>query len=319
MALDKNKLLGMYYHMRLTRALEDRVRIMYRQGKIPGGAYLSTGQEAISVGIAYALEPEDVLAISYRDLGAVLVRGVPPAAIFAQYLGRKSAPTKGKDGSLHVGDLKLGLICPISILADHIPVAAGIALAMKIKGKKNIAVAVFGDGASNRGDFHEGLNLAAVKKLPVIYVCTNNQYAYSTPLKESMAIENVADRAAGYGMPGRVVDGNNILAVYEAIEDAARRARAGHGPTLIECKTMRMTGHSEHDDAKYVPKSLLEEWRKKDPIVVMESYITEKRILTKKLKDEISAKIAREIDQAVETAQRATLPEPEEALDSPYA
>src|SRR3972149_2382771 len=175
MTLDRNKLLGMYYHMRLPRALEDRVRIMYRQGKIPGGAYLSTGQEAISVGIAYALEPEDVLAISYRDLGAVLVRGVPPAAIFAQYLGRKTGPTKGKDGSLHVGDLKLGLLCPTSILADHIPVAAGIALAMKIKGKRNIAVAVFGDGASNRGDFHEGLNLAAVKKLPVIYVCTNNQ------------------------------------------------------------------------------------------------------------------------------------------------
>lgn len=319
MTLDRNKLLGMYYHLRLTRTLEDRVRIMYRQGKIPGGAYLSTGQEAISVGIAYALEADDVLAISYRDLGAVLVRGIPPAAIFAQYLGRKTSPTKGKDGSLHVGDLKLGLLCPISILADHIPVAAGIALAMKIKGKKNIAVAVFGDGASNRGDFHEGLNLAAVKKLPVIYVCSNNQYAYSTPLSESMAIENVADRAAGYGMPGQVVDGNNVLAVYEAITDAARRARAGQGPSLIECKTMRMTGHSEHDDAKYVPKSLLEEWRKKDPILVMESYLTEKRILTKKLKEEISAKIAREIDQAVETAQKAPLPEPEEALDSPYA
>ncbi|MFQ5874318.1 MAG: thiamine pyrophosphate-dependent dehydrogenase E1 component subunit alpha [Dehalococcoidia bacterium] len=319
MSLDRKKMLDMYYYLRLTRALEDRVRILYRQGKLPGGAYLSTGQEAISVGMAHALEPEDVIAISYRDLGAILVRGMEPAAIFAQYLGKTSSPTRGKDGSMHIGDLKLGIICPVSILADNIPVAAGIALAMKLMNKKNIAVAVFGEGASNRGDFHEGLNLASVKKLPVVYICTNNQFAYSTPLPATMAIKDVVTRAPGYGIPGQVVDGNDLVAVHSAVAQAAKRARQGEGPTLLECKTMRMTGHSEHDDAKYVPKKLLEEWKKRDPILVMERYLTQAKVLTKRLKEKIISRIAKEIEEGIKAAQEAPLPKGEEAGNDIYA
>jgi pyruvate dehydrogenase E1 component alpha subunit len=319
MSLDRKKILDMYYYLRLTRALEERVRILYRQGKIPGGAFLSTGQEAVSVGMACALEPEDVIAISYRDLGAVLVRGMSPAAIFAQYLGKVTSPTHGKDGSLHVGDLKLGIICPVSILADNIPVAAGIALAMKLMGRKNIAIAAFGEGASNRGDFHEGLNLAAVKKLPVVYVCVNNQFAYSTPLATTAAVKDIAVRAAGYGIPGQVVDGNDIFAVHSAVTDAAKRARQGDGPTLLECKTMRMAGHSEHDDSKYVPQELLEEWRKKDPILIMEKNLTKSKILNKKLKEEITDKISKQIDEAVQAAEEAPLPKAEEAANDVYA
>ena len=319
MSLDRKKMLDMYYHLRLTRALEDRVRILYRQGKIPGGAYLSTGQEAISVGLTHALEPEDVIAISYRDLGALLTRGMAPASVFAQYLGKITSPTRGKDGSLHIGDLKLGIICPVSILADNIPVAAGIALAMKLMGKKNISVALFGEGASNRGDFHEGLNLASVKKLPVLYVCINNQFAYSTPLSTTMAIKDVATRAAGYNIPGQVLDGNDIFAVHSAVAEAAKRARQGEGPTLLECKTMRMTGHSEHDNANYIPKNLLEQWKKKDPILIMEKHLTEAKVLTKRLKEEITSRIAKGIEEGIKAAEEAPLPKGEEAEKDVYA
>jgi len=211
-AVGAEDLLKMYYYLRLARGLEDQVTKLYRQGKVVGGCYVGTGEEAISVGSAYALEPHDVIAPSHRDLGAHLVKGVLPKEYMAQYLGRRTALTKGKDGNIHFGDLERGIIGFISPMADGIPVAAGAALAFKIRREPRIAVAYFGDGASSRGDFHEGLNLAAVLKLPVLFICHNNQYAYSVPLSRQMAVPHVADRAKAYGFPTMIVDGNDILA-----------------------------------------------------------------------------------------------------------
>src|SRR5579859_1905453 len=242
------------YYMKMMREMEDRIeRKLYRQGKIVGGVYVGRGQEAIPVGVGLLAEPEDALFPSHRDLALFLIRGVLPRQIFAQYMGRVGGLTRGRDGNMHMGDMSRRIIAIISAMAASVPVAAGAALALKYRGTKNIAYCFFGDGATSRGDWHEGLNFAAVQKLPVVYVCNNNQYAYSTPLSKQMACANVADRAPGYGIPAEIVDGNDVFAVYSAAERAAEHARAGNGPYLIECKTFRMTGHSAHDPADYVP------------------------------------------------------------------
>jgi len=317
-AVGAEDLLKMYYYLRLTRGLEDQVTKLYRQGKVVGGCYVGTGEEAISVGSAYALEPHDVIAPSHRDLGAHLVKGVLPKEYMAQYLGRRTALTKGKDGNIHFGDLERGIIGFISPMADGIPVAAGAALAFKIRREPRIAVAYFGDGASSRGDFHEGLNLAAVLKLPVLFICHNNQYAYSVPLSRQMAVPHVADRAKAYGFPTIIVDGNDVLAVYQATKEAATRARSGGGPSFIECETMRMRGHAEHDDASYVPRELLEAWRQRDPLQRCERYLREQQIPEERLK-EIEAQVLKEIEEAVEFAESSPFPEGKEALEGVFA
>src|SRR5579862_2524422 len=255
------------HFMSMMREVEDRIeRKLYRQGKIVGGVYVGRGQEAIPVGIGLVAEPEDALFPSHRDMALFLIRGVQPRQIFAQYMGRSGGLTRGRDGNMHMGDLRLNLIAIISAMAASVPVAAGAALAFKYKGLRNVAICFFGDGATSRGDWHEGVNFAAVQKLPLVLICNNNQYAYSTPLNKQMACANVADRGAGYGIPAEIVDGNDVLAVHEAAGRAVAHARAGLGPTLIECKTFRMTGHSAHDAAAYVPAGLNEEWAAKDPI-----------------------------------------------------
>src|ERR1044072_7655694 len=273
--IKQGDLLLMYYYLRLTRALEDRVTALYRQGRIVGGCYPSHGMEAIAVGYASALERDDVIAPFHRDMGAFLIRGITPGEVLAQYLGKRTGPTKGKDGNVHMGDLARGIIGFASHLADNLPVAPGAALAFKMRGESRIVVAGTGDGGTSRGDFHEAMNFAAVRKLPVVFFCNNNQYAYSTPQRLQMAILDVADRAKAYGMPGEIVDGNDVAAVVLAATRAIARARAGEGPTLIEFKTMRMHGHSEHDPAKYVPCELLDEWKKVDPILKAERLLAQ--------------------------------------------
>jgi len=307
--LPPDDLLKIYYYLRLTRASEDRVIKLYRQGRVFGGVYVSNGQEAISVGSAYALAPEDVTAPSHRDLGANYVRGLTPREYLAQYLGRATGPTRGRDGNVHYGDIKRGILCFVSPMADLLPVAAGCALAFKIRREPRIAVGYFGDGASSRGDFHEAVNFAAVLRLPVLFICNNNQFAYSTPLARQMAVPHVADRAKGYGLPAVIVDGNDVLAVYTATKAAAERARAGEGPTLIECKTMRMRGHAEHDDAFYVPPQLLEEWRAKDPIQRLERTLREAGILSDAEEKRIAEQITREVEDAVQFAEQSPLPD----------
>lgn len=307
--MEAKQLLEMLYYLKLARSLEMRIATLYRQGKIFGGVYLSTGQEAISVGAAYALEPQDVIVPSHRDMGAHLIRGIQPREIIAQYLGRLGGPTRGRDGNVHFGDMKRGIVGFISPMADGIPVAAGVALAMRIQKKRAVAMTWFGDGASSRGDFHEGINFAAVLRLPVVYLCNNNQFAYSTPLSRQMAIENVADRAPAYGIPGTIVDGNDVLAIHEAAGEAVARAREGKGPTLIECKTMRIRGHSEHDDAFYVPRELLEEWRQKDPIARFEAKLRGDGVLTDEKLRALEEEIASELEEAVAWAEASPFPD----------
>ena len=312
-------LLQMYYHLRLTRTLEDRITALYRQGRIVGGVYTSNGMEAISVAYASALERDDIIAPFHRDMGAFLIRGITPGEVIAQYLGKRTGPTKGKDGNVHMGDLKRGIIAFVSHLADNLPVATGAALAFKLRGESRVVVTNTGDGGTSRGDFHEALNFAAVRKLPVVFFCNNNQYAYSTPLQLQMAIPDVVDRAKAYGIPGEIVDGNDVAAVYLAARRAIHRARTGGGPTFIECKTMRMHGHSEHDSAKYVPRELLEEWKKKDPILKAEQMLKQLGYADEAVFREVEERVKKEVEAGVEFAEQSPLPEGPEILEGVFA
>jgi len=306
-------------YMAMMREVEDRVeRKLYRQGKIVGGVYVGRGQEAIPVGVGLTAEPDDVLCPSHRDLALFLIRGVHLRQIFAQYMGRVGGLTRGKDGNMHMGDMGRRIIAIISAMAASVPVAAGAALALKYKGTHNIAYCFFGDGATSRGDWHEGLNFASVQKLPVVYVCNNNQYAYSTPLTKQMACANVSDRAPGYGIPAEIVDGNDVLAVHQAALRAADHARNGAGPYLLECKTFRMTGHSAHDAAEYVPEALWDEWKRKDPITRLEKKIAEKRWATREEIGRLHADIRQEVDAAIEWAENSPFPDASELLDNVY-
>src|SRR5260221_2022031 len=275
----KSELAGRFlYFMKMMREVEDRIeRKLYRKGKIVVGVYFGRGQEAIPVGIGLLPEPADALFPSHRDMALFLIRGVPARNIFAQYMGRVGGLTHGRDGNMHMGDLRLNIVAIISAMAASVPVAAGAALAFKYKGTRNVAFCFFGDGATSRGEWHEGVNFAAVQRLPLVLICNNNQYAYSTPLSKQMACANVADRGPAYGIPAEIVDGNDVFAVHEAGCRAVEHARAGLGPYLIECKTFRMTGHSAHDGADYVPKHLWDEWAAKDPIRRLEQFMIEKR------------------------------------------
>jgi pyruvate dehydrogenase E1 component alpha subunit len=307
------------YYMHMMREMEDRIeRKLYRQGKIVGGVYVGRGQEAISVGTSLLAEPEDVLLPSHRDMAVFLIRGVPAGRIFAQYMGRVGGMTRGKDGNMHMGDLKLNIISIISAMAACVPVATGAALALRYQGKPNVAFCYFGDGATSRGDWHEGLNFASVQKLPVIFICNNNQYAYSTPVNRQMACENVSDRGPSYNIPSEIVDGNDVLTVHEAGKRAVAHARSGQGPYLLECKSFRMTGHSANDAADYVPKNLWDEWGKLDPIVRLETRMVDKGWTTKADLEELRARIRAEVDDAVAWAEKSPLPDPSTLLDDVY-
>jgi len=311
--------LDMYYFMKLGRALEERLEMLYRTGQIPSAIYLGRGQEAATVGAASALKPEDILATTHRDIIAQLPKGMDVKLIMAQHFGKATSPTKGKGEDNYLGNLKLGILTSVSMLPDFYPVAAGAALAFKYKGEKRVALAFSGEGATSRGDFHEALNMAAVMELPVVFVVINNQFAYSTPFYKETKVKNVADKAAAYAMPGVVVDGNDVLAVYKVAKKAVEAARAGKGPTLIECKTMRMRGHAGHDPAKYVPKELLAEWEKRDPIKLYEKVLLEQKIVTEEKIAQMDAEIQKQIEEAVKFSQESPWPEPQEVTKDVYA
>jgi len=311
--------LKILYYMKAVRELENRIeRKLYRQGKILGGVYVGRGQEAIAVGSCIDLRADDVVCPSHRDMGAFLIRGMSMRTIFAQYMGKATGATRGKDSNMHMGSLEHNLIAFISMLGDSVPVAAGIGLSFKMRGQDRVVICSFGDGATSRGDWHEGLNMASVLKCPVIFICNNNQYAYSTPLERQMAVENVADRASAYGMPGEIVDGNDAIAVWNTSQRAIQHARNGHGPSLIECKTFRMTGHSAHDDASYVPKELFEYWETRDPIRRLEKSLIQQNALTAAGIAEMDKGISAEIDEAIALAEKDPYPEPEECLRDVY-
>jgi len=317
--LNNDDLKQLYYFMQLTRSVEDRVRALYLQGKLQGAVYSSRGQEGTAVASAYALGPNDVVAPLIRDLGASFTRGIEPKVIFAQWLGKVGGPTRGRDGNLHFGDLSKGVLAPISMLGATIPVCAGIGLAAKQRGEDVVALAYIGDGGSNTGDFHEGLNFAAALMLPMVLIVEDNGFAYSTPVSQHVAIKSFADRAVAYGVPSATVDGNNVLEVYRATREAVDRARAGEGPTLIEVKTFRMRGHAEHDDAFYVPKELSAQWERRDPIQLLVSYMEEHDLLGPEDKAAVDDGIKKEIDEALEWAEQSPLPDPDTQTDGLYA
>jgi pyruvate dehydrogenase E1 component alpha subunit len=320
-AADAEAALAMQFHryMYLMREVEDRIeRKLYRQGKILGGVYVGRGQEAICVGAGLAARPGDMLFPCHRDMGLYLIRGVHPRQILAQYMGRVGGLTRGRDGNMHMGDLKLKIVAIISAMAASVPVAAGAALGMKYRGLDDVTFVFFGDGATSRGDWHEGVNLASVQRLPLVLICNNNQYAYSTPVERQMACASVADRGPAYGIPAESVDGNDVFAVYEAARRAARHAREGRGPFLLECRTFRMTGHSAHDPADYVPQHLFAEWAAKDPLLRLRRRMNEIGWATEEEIDVVEASIRQEVDAAVEWAEQSPYPDPSELLDNVY-
>jgi len=317
--LTRQQHLDLYYYMRLNRAVEDAMTNLFRQNKIVGGLYSSLGQEAVSVGTAYALEKKDWLAPMIRNIGALLVKGVPPRDIFTQHMAKYTSPTLGKDGTSHFGDLEnLHIVSPISMLGDLIPVMTGVAIAGRYLGQKIVAMTWMGDGGSSTGVFHEGLNFAAVQKAPFVLVLENNQWAYSTPVRRQVPIENLADRAKAYGISSYIVDGNDVVEVYATAQEAVDRARAGEGPILIEAKTFRRRGHAQHDPAEYVPKEQREHWEKLDPIARHEKFLLQEKILDAKNKKEIEGKIEALLEKDREFAESSPMPPPELAEKGVY-
>ena len=320
MKLNKAQKLDLLRYMLMNRLSEERLAILYRQGKVLGGLYLSRGQEASSVGTAYALGEGDVMAPMIRNTGSLLVRGMTPKEIFLQYLGRAESPTRGRENAHHIGDLKgRGVIAPISQFGKMISVLMGVALSFKVRGQKNVSMNYIGEGGSSSGDFHEAMNMAGVLKAPFVLVLENNQYAYSTPVEKQSAVKKFSERAKGYGIFGETVDGNDVEAVYAASARAVKRARDGKGPTLLECVTMRMQGHAQHDDARYVPKEKFESWRDRDPIITYQNKLLEEKVITQEELDKLTEEIRDMCEKDAEYALDAPMPEGPEALGGVYS
>jgi len=321
--LTRDQLLEIYRYLRLTRTLEERLVALYRQSKVIGGLFRSLGQEGESVASAYALERgpnRDILSPLIRNLGSMLVMGAQPIQILRQYMAKAESPTRGRELNVHFNDLERGYLGQISHLGDMVPVMAGIALTFKLRGEPRVGLVYIGDGATSTGTFHEGLNFAAVQRVPLVVIAEYNRWAYSTPPDKQFAVKDLAEKARAYGVPGVAVDGNDVLAVYEVTRFAVERARNGHGVHLIEVKTYRRKGHAEHDDQHYVPKDELDWWAKEnDPV---DRYV--KRLVQGEWAEErelqaIDAQVKTEVDEATDACVDEPLPPPESALGGVYA
>ncbi len=323
-ALSREQLLEMYGFVRLTRDVEERLTILFRQSKVIGGLYRSLGQEGESVAAAYALEATDAVLPLIRNLGALITMGVRPRDIFAQYMAKGPSPSRGRDLNIHFthlphpGAKEPVLVGPISMLGTSIPVAAGIALAAKMRGERRVSLVFIGDGAMSTGTFHEGMNFAAVQKLPMVVIAEDNKYAYSTPTSKQFAVPSIDQRAASYGVPHEMADGNDMPAVYAAVKNAVDRARAGRGPALIGVDTMRMSGHAQHDDMRYVPKALLDEWAKKDPVTRFRARLVEQGIATGAALDGIDRQMKRYAADEADLAEQMPMPDPAEVATGVY-
>ena len=317
--LTREQLLELYYFLRLTRSLEERLVNLYRQTKVIGGLFRSLGQEADSVGSAYALRPGDILSPLIRNLGSMLVKGATPVEVLRQYMAKAGSPTAGRELNIHFNDLERGFLGQISHLGDMVPVMGGIALHFKLTGQPRVGMVYVGDGAMSTGAFHEGLNFAAVQKLPLVVIAENNGYAYSTPMAKQTAVRFLVEKAAGYGIPGAQADGNDLLAVYETCRGAVDHARAGHGPVLVELITYRRKGHAEHDNQSYVPPEELEAWAKNDPVDRYVARLLESGWASAGELAGLDARIDGELDAAVALCENEPLPEPLTALDGVYA
>ena len=318
-ALNNDQYLMLYRFMRLTREFEESILKLYRQGKIVGGAYTGNGNEATSVGTSFALEAHDYIFPMHRDVGAHLVKGQSLKNLMLQHLGRGDSLSWGRDGTGHYADPSLKIYGNISHLGAMVPMAAGVALASKLRKENAVVMTYIGDGGSNVGDVHESLAMASVMKLPLVLIIENNQFAYSTPVSKQIAAERYSDRAAGYGIPGVTIDGTDIDEVFAETKNAVNRARKGEGPTIIESVTMRMHGHSAHDGAEYVPKNLRDEWLKKDPLMRIEQLLLQKNIVTPAKIEELTTQAILELDEAVQFAVESPYPPAEQAAVGVFA
>jgi len=313
-SLSRQQLLEMYRFLKMTRMFDEATVRLKRQAKLTGGVFTSLGQEATAVGTAFALEEQDFIAPLIRDIGAVFVKGISPRTMFAQYLGKADAPSRATDVQFHFADLEKGFIGPISHLGDMIPVMTGVLLAARIKKENRVAAAYIGEGASSTGAFHEGVNFAAVQKLPLITIIENNGYAYSTPTRNQCAAEHFVDKAIGYGILGLQVDGNDIIACYETMKRAVEHARSGRGAVLIEALTYRRKGHAEHDNQSYVPAGEIDSWAKNnDPIDRYERFLTVEKIASAEELKEITAGVEKYLQAELDIADAAPFPAPESA------
>jgi len=317
-ALSSDQLLEIYYYLRLTRTLEERMVALYRQSKVIGGLFRSLGQEGESVATAYALERgrnKDILSPLIRNLGSLLVMGAQPVEILRQYMAKADSPTHGRELNVHFNDLEKGYLGQISHLGDMIPVMAGIALTFKLRCEPRVGLVYIGDGGTSTGTFHEGLNFAAVQRLPLVVIGEYNHWAYSTPPETQFAVKDLAEKSPGYGIPAVTVDGNDVFAVYEATKFAADRARRGKGVHFIEVKTYRRKGHAEHDDQHYVPKGELDKWaQENDPVDrYVQRLLSADLVGASDLKD-IDDRVRDEVDQATDASVDEPLPEAETAL-----
>ena len=319
--LSKAQLLELFHYLKLNRVVEEKLANLYRQGKVIGGLYRSLGQEAGSVGAAYALDRGDIFTPLIRNLGAIFVRGGRPRAVFAQYMAKATGPTRGRDLNLHFGWLSDEGSMPsvISMLGDMIPILTGAVIAERMQGRSTVALTWIGDGGTSTGAFHEGFNFACVQRAPLVLVVENNKWAYSTPTRKQTANPRFVERAAAYGCAGDSVDGNDVLAVYEVTRRAVERARGGGGPTLIEADTMRMRGHAEHDDMKYVPAEMLEAWTARDPLLLYERRLLESGTATRAELDQVSSEIDAFVQGELAWAESSPMPDPESGLDGVYA
>ena len=319
-ALTDEQRLEIFYWMVLARTFDEGMVSLWKQGRGLGGTFSQRGHEAVSVGSAYALAPEDIIAPMHRDIGAYFLRGLTPRRVFGNLLGKVTGVSGGRDANIHgMGDLSLGIVGYISHIPMSMPITLGVAMSLKMRKEARVAMTYVGDGGSTAGLWHETLNMAALYNAPYVLIVENNQYAYSTHVSDQMPIENIADRASGYDIPGAIVDGNDVEAVYRATCEAVERARQGGGPSLIEAKTMRMLGHAIHDGAEYVPKELLAKWEKRDPVARYQDRLLAEEVADREELNEIRQRAAVEIEDAIEFAEASPHPEPDTVEEGIYA
>jgi TPP-dependent pyruvate/acetoin dehydrogenase alpha subunit len=318
--LSREQLLALYYWMRLTRTLEERLVALYRQTKVVGGLFRSLGQEADAVGSCFALERRDIMSPLIRNLGAMLVKGATPVEVLKQYMAKGDSPTRGRELNIHFGDLDRGFIGQISPLGDMVPVMTGVTMTFKMRKQDRVGLVYVGDGATSTGAFHEGINFAAVQRCPLVVIVENNGYAYSTPTAKQTAAKHFVDKAIGYGVVGEQADGNDVLAVYDVTKRAVDRARAGGGVSLIELLTFRRKGHAEHDNQSYVPPGEIERWEStNDPIDRYLKRLTDEFKFDAADLTAIDERVRVEVDQATDEAEQSDFPQPLDALEGVYA
>lgn len=318
-SVSAERLRAMLGTMLLIRAFEEKAEELYGLGRVHGTMHLSIGQEAVAVGVCEALRPEDYILSTHRGHGHCLAKGADVRRMMAEFLGKETGYCRGRGGSMHIADVEGGNLGANGIVAGGLPIATGVGLSIQMRRTQQVCVAFFGDGAANEGAFHESLNLASIWDLPVVFVCENNQYAMSMPVGKSMRVERVADRACAYGVPGRTVDGMDVLTVFEAAQEAVERARAGGGPTLLECVTYRYRGHSKSDRQRYRTREEVERWRTQDPIQRLRAHLEAQGLLDPDAYEALAAAARERVEDAVRFAEASPEPDPATLLEDVYA